>query len=114
MRCIFCKQSSDQSKTIEHIIPESLGNKEHVLPRGVVCDSCNWYFGTKVEKELLDQPFFKHARHRQFILTKHGKSVPWKAYSLFPVQNPEKYINSGMTKEELLNEMLSQGSLFYS
>ena len=114
MRCIFCRQPSVDCKTVEHIIPESLGNKEHLLPNGVVCDKCNWYFGTKVEKELLDQPFFKHLRHRQDVRTKHGKSVPWKAYSLFPVQNPEKYINSGMTKEQLFEEMLKQGNLFYS
>ena len=28
MRCIFCKQDSSISRTIEHIIPESLGNKD--------------------------------------------------------------------------------------
>ncbi|WP_421825048.1 HNH endonuclease [Flagellimonas oceanensis] len=27
MRCIFCKKSSGRSSSIQHIIPESLGNK---------------------------------------------------------------------------------------
>lgn len=39
--CIFCHKDSSNSKSIEHIIPESLGNKEHILPNGYVCDICN-------------------------------------------------------------------------
>ncbi len=34
MRCIFCREHSDESKSVEHIIPESLGNVEHILPDG--------------------------------------------------------------------------------
>jgi hypothetical protein len=29
------------------IIPEALGNSEHVRPRGEVCDGCNNYFASK-------------------------------------------------------------------
>lgn len=54
MRCIFCKENSDNSKSIEHIIPESLGNTEHVLNPGWVCDSCNNYFSRKVEAPFLN------------------------------------------------------------
>jgi len=41
--CIFCKQNSSTAKfeSKEHIIPDSLGNKELILPAGVVCDNCN-------------------------------------------------------------------------
>lgn len=73
MRCIFCKAISDKSKSREHIIPESLGNVEHVLERGVVCDSCNQYFAIKLEKILLDYPYFKHVRHYAGILSKKGR-----------------------------------------
>jgi hypothetical protein len=52
MNCIFCHKISDNSQSIEHIIPESLGNKEHTLWKGAVCDKCNNYFATKMEKEL--------------------------------------------------------------
>jgi len=31
MRCIFCQEYSTNSKSVEHIIPESLGNKSHIL-----------------------------------------------------------------------------------
>ena len=49
MRCLFCKQDSSNTKSVEHIIPESLGNKTLILPRGYVCDKCNNYFAIKVE-----------------------------------------------------------------
>ena len=82
MKCIFCKKQSDNSKSVEHILPESLGNKDHILPKGVVCDECNNYFATKIEKVVLDKPYFKNVRSRNFIETKKGRLVPDKA--LFP------------------------------
>jgi len=63
MNCIFCHKASDVSKSIEHIVPESLGNKRTVLWKGAVCDECNNYFATKVEKPLLDQPYFISVHH---------------------------------------------------
>lgn len=73
MRCIFCKIISTNSKSVEHIIPESMGNKEHILRKGVVCDKCNQYFSHKVEKEVMDTHYFKHLRHRNDIESKKGK-----------------------------------------
>lgn len=61
------------SKTIEHIIPESLGNNDHILPRGVVCDHCNNHFGLKIEKPLLDSDYFRQARFRNFIGNKEDR-----------------------------------------
>src|SRR5689334_5994204 len=72
MNCIFCKQDSSSSKSIEHIIPESLGNKSHTLPKGTVCDSCNNYFATKIEKELLSSGYYKSLRYRNGIPSKKG------------------------------------------
>ncbi|WP_318349097.1 HNH endonuclease [Aquipluma nitroreducens] len=82
MRCIFCKNDSSSSKSVEHIIPESLGNKSHVLQKGIVCDCCNNYFATKIEKMVLEKPYFKNVRYRNFIETKKGRLVPDK--TLFP------------------------------
>ncbi len=81
-RCIFCHEESSTSKSIEHIIPESLGNKHHFLPKGYVCDKCNNYFSIKIEKELLAQPYFVSLRFRNEILTKKGKLV--KEKMIFP------------------------------
>lgn len=82
MRCIFCKKDSSNSKTIEHIIPESLGNKEHVLPVGVVCDNCNNYFARKIEGPLLDSAYYRHLRFRNVVVNKEGRIPTIKALYL--------------------------------
>ena len=79
MRCIFCKRNSADSRSVEHIIPEALGNTEHVLPRGIVCDGCNNYFARKIEGPLLDTLWFRHARSRQGIESKRGLVPPFSA-----------------------------------
>lgn len=80
--CIFCHKESSTSKSVEHIIPESLGNKHHFLPKGYVCDNCNHYFAVKIEKDLLAQPYFVSMRFRNEIITKKGKLV--KEKMVFP------------------------------
>lgn len=72
MRCIFCKNPSSSSRSVEHVIPESLGNKRHVLPRGIVCDACNNYFSRKVEKPFLDLPIVRQLRFQQDLQSKRG------------------------------------------
>ena len=71
MRCIFCKENSINSKSIEHVIPESLGGKK-ILPAGVVCDKCNNYFARKIEKPFLDDYSMILLRFEQSIENKKG------------------------------------------
>ncbi|GHU97887.1 hypothetical protein FACS189483_05040 [Spirochaetia bacterium] len=84
MDCIFCQKPSDNSRGVEHIIPESLGNEDIILWRGAVCDLCNNYF-SHIEGELLEQPYFISLRHRNFIKTKKNHLVAQKY--LFPNKN---------------------------
>ena len=70
MRCVICKQPSDASISVEHIIPESLGNEKHLLPKGIVCDSCNNYISREIEGRLLESPYFRDIRFRKGILSK--------------------------------------------
>lgn len=77
MRCIFCKESSTNSKSKEHIIPESLGNKDLVLRPGIVCDNCNQYFAIKIEKPMLEMNYFKNLRFRNDIKSKKGKNISY-------------------------------------
>ena len=79
MHCIFCKQSSDDSRSIEHILPESLGNRSHTLPPGIVCDGCNNYFARKLEKPVLDTGHFRSLRFQQAIPNKKGNVPTQKA-----------------------------------
>ncbi len=45
--CLYCRQENGSFTSVEHVIPEGLGNQglgghpEIVLPKGVVCDGCN-------------------------------------------------------------------------
>src|SRR5215217_7224004 len=73
MRCIFCKADSSASHSIEHIIPESLGNTRFVLPRGIVCDCCNNYFARKVEAPFLTSPALRYLRFHEELGNKRGR-----------------------------------------
>jgi hypothetical protein len=72
MRCIFCKESSESSVSEEHIMPESLGNTDHVLPPGWVCDSCNNYLSRKVEAPFLNSMYGRVARFEMAVPSKKG------------------------------------------
>src|SRR4051794_22891977 len=73
MRCIFCKADSSSSRSVEHIVPESLGNVSNLLPPGIVCDQCNNYFARKVEKPVLDSGLFTITRFTQALPNKRGR-----------------------------------------
>jgi hypothetical protein len=74
MRCIFCKQDSSHSRSVEHIMPESIGNKRRTLPPSVVCDKCNNYFARKVEQPLLGHHSMRNLRGWYRVPSKKGKS----------------------------------------
>ena len=85
MDCIFCKRDSTGSRSKEHIIPESLGNEEHILPPGVVCDACNNYFASSIEQVVLESGEFKSARFNMVIPNKRNR-VPRVHGMLLPLQ----------------------------
>jgi len=76
MRCIFCRGDTTGSVSREHIVPESLGNTQLVLPRGVVCDKCNNYFAREVEKPFVMSPAVRSLRFSQELENKRGR-LPW-------------------------------------
>lgn len=73
MRCLFCKVDSSASQSVEHGIPEALGNTTFILPRGIVCDRCNNYFAIKVERPLLEVGWFRDMRARQGVPSKRRR-----------------------------------------
>jgi len=54
-------------------MPESLGNRRRVLPRGVVCDKCNNYFARKVEQPILNHHWMRNLRAWNQVPSKKGK-----------------------------------------
>lgn len=83
MRCIFCKAISDSSTSVEHVLPGSFGNEDHVLLAGWVCDGCNNYFATKVEKPFLESEFGRSIRHFMRVPSKKGRIPP--TFGVYPV-----------------------------
>lgn len=76
LACIFCRSDASSSNSVEHIVPESLGNEEHILPKGVVCDTCNNYFARKIEGPLLETSYLKYARSTMGVPNKRGYVPP--------------------------------------
>lgn len=111
MHCIFCKQKSDQSKSVEHVIPESLGNKTIILSPGIVCDECNNYFAVKVEKPLLEQLYFQHVRFNNFIPSKKKKIPKIKGVMGGEVKLERKLDGSShiIIEDEQIAEKISNG-----
>lgn len=72
MRCVVCKEATPGNEPLEHILPEGLGNKDHILRRGIVCGRCNNYFARKVEKPFLELPSVLALRFEQSVPSKRG------------------------------------------
>lgn len=72
-KCIFCGRDSSTSKSVEHIIPESLGNDKFIMEKGYVCDKCNNYFSNNVENEFLNLSPIKQCRFLTLTESKKGR-----------------------------------------
>lgn len=72
-KCIFCLNESNEFNTVEHIVPESLGNTEDVLSNAV-CDKCQNYFGKEVENFVLSKTPFGFWKTISGIKNKKGKT----------------------------------------
>lgn len=71
MNCIFCNTEVILN-SIEHIVPESLGNKRYVLQNGSICRACNNRF-SKFEEKALTKTIIGMERVRLGIATKKYK-----------------------------------------
>lgn len=69
--CLYCR-SAGPFTTVEHVIPESLGNDELILKEGV-CDKCQSYFGKEVEQYVLSKTPIGVWRTLIGIKTKKGR-----------------------------------------
>ncbi|MDD2681091.1 MAG: HNH endonuclease [Patescibacteria group bacterium] len=91
--CLFCKSETNSFLSVEHIFPESLGSKEKILPKGVVCDECNNGILSVLDSELVNFDVILFLRTFYGIETKKG-SVPRASFSTVSLENPsKKHIN---------------------
>lgn len=75
MKCIYCQKilNKNNAKSIEHIIPESLGNKLYILSPNLICDKCNNYFAREIEKPFLELQPIRLLRSLERIPNKKKK-----------------------------------------
>lgn len=58
-QCIWClkDRSGAAFDSESHVLPKCIGNiAKQVLPKGVVCDKCNKYFGIELEPRFIEDP----------------------------------------------------------
>lgn len=68
--CLFCRADGPYN-TVEHPVPESLGNTDDVL-EDAVCDTCQNFFGAKIEQPVLEKTQLGVWRAHLGIPTKAG------------------------------------------
>ena len=64
-RCVYCQEDKpdDSFRRAEHVVPQSFGTfRDNFTLRGIVCDSCNQYFGDHLELALARDSFEGHSR----------------------------------------------------
>jgi hypothetical protein len=77
--CLYCKQTEGPFTSVEHVIPETLGNQglrgkpPIVLPKGVVCDECNHGKLSNLDNALIDFSPISLMRTRYGVRSKRGE-----------------------------------------
>ena len=71
--CLFCLRADGGFTSVEHSIPESLGNVTLILPQGVVCDRCNNEELAELDQHLADLMPLKKRRTELGIKNKRGE-----------------------------------------
>jgi hypothetical protein len=78
--CLFCRATDGGFDSREHVFPESIGNTEHVLPPGIVCDRCNHGELSRLDNTLCDFTPIAARRTMLGIPSKAGK-IPQHRFS---------------------------------
>ena len=73
VQCIYCLDKEGSFDTVEHIVPEALGNYyEYVLPKGFACNRCNNSL-SKIDKKFISFTPISLLRTLFIPYTKKGK-----------------------------------------
>lgn len=78
-RCIYCLLDTGTFTSEEHIVPESLGNYDTVLAKGMVCDTCNNEVLSALDAELVNSDLLGMLKTVYMPYTKDGK-LPQATY----------------------------------
>lgn len=110
--CIFCQKAAGPFRSVEHIVPESMGNisGQRILPKGAVCDPCNNYFATKVEGPVLGHISFQNLRAKYMVPTKRGKIPFVKGFARNTDIEVGMRLNKGTNQLEIFAVKASQAA----
>ena len=107
--CIFCLSSKNTFLGAEHIFPESLGNKEKILSKGMVCDKCNNEILASLDKELIEFEPIKFCRTFYGVESKRGK-VPISNFHNIQIDNSTKSnINIKTNSKKIVKNVTPEG-----
>ena len=110
--CIFCDKNIFKNSN-EHIVPESLGNRNYVLPNGAICRKCNNRF-SDFEEKALTKTFLGFERARMGIPTKKGNPAIAKSNGIEWTGNKDFKRNivnvKGFTQDQIKNFNEKTGS----
>jgi hypothetical protein len=70
--CIYCRSDGSAARGLPHVFPEAVVQNEMVLPRGVICDPCNFYL-RKLDEALARHPAVAYAVQQLGLPGKRGK-----------------------------------------
>jgi hypothetical protein len=108
-QCLFCKSTENSFLSVEHIFPESLGNKDKILPKGVVCDKCNNEILSRLDAELLEFEPIKFFRTLNGIENKKGK-IPVSNFNNVTLRNTDKdHIQIHANSKKNITDQTAQG-----
>jgi len=91
MNCIICGNQV-QENSIEHIVPESMGNKHYTLELGSICRTCNNSFSS-FEQRALSDGILAMARPIGAHLTKKKKPAKGQSHGIRFEGNPNSIEN---------------------
>ncbi len=120
--CLFCRRSDGGFDAPEHILPESMGNTEAILPNGVVCDRCNHGPLAVIDEALCEFLPVKLRRTLLGIPSKRGAYPQMKLFkgtlSFIPGKEggePTLFINENASKRPMTShEMLPDGKVAFT
>lgn len=73
--CLFCRRHDGGFKSEEHIVSRAFGNREDVLPPGVVCDRCNNGHLARADRSIADLEPLQLLRSERGLGTRSGRGV---------------------------------------
>ncbi len=79
--CIICNQAG-REPSIEHIIPQSIGNVHYILHKGIVCKHCNNKIA-RIESAVLNNRYFLEKRKPHLLETLPDRPLPLETQQRF-------------------------------